>query len=58
LKGGETRTMRRMEQTGRFRLEVIPDLEHTLFEHSTREEAVRLLSDHVVGKFSAPTALR
>ncbi len=60
LRGGETRTLHRLEQTGRFRMEVIPGLEHTLFEHSTREVAVRVLSDHVVGRFGAPddTALR
>jgi hypothetical protein len=40
LRGGETRTLHRLEQTGRFRMEVIPGLEHTLFEHSTREVAV------------------
>ena len=58
LSGGETRTLHRLEQTGRFRLEVIPGLEHTLFEHSTREIAVRVLSDHVVGGFGAPPAPR
>jgi len=56
LRGGETRTLHRLEQTGRFRLDVIPGLEHTLFEHSTREVAVQILSDHVLGKFGAPTA--
>ena len=56
IRGGETRTLRRLEQTGRFRMEVIPGLEHTLFEHSTREVAVRILSDHVVGRFGTPTA--
>jgi pimeloyl-ACP methyl ester carboxylesterase len=58
LSGGETRTLHRLEQTGRFRMEVIPGLEHTLFEHSTREVAVGILSDHVAGKFGAPTAPR
>jgi alpha-beta hydrolase superfamily lysophospholipase len=56
LSGGETRTLHRLEQTGRFRMEVIPGLEHTLFEHTTREVAVRILSDHVVGRFGAPKA--
>jgi alpha-beta hydrolase superfamily lysophospholipase len=58
LRGGETRTLHRLEQTGRFRIEVIPGLEHTLFEYSTREVAVRVLSDHVVGRFGTPTAPR
>jgi alpha-beta hydrolase superfamily lysophospholipase len=56
LTGGEGRTVQRLEQTGRFRVEVIPGLEHTLFEHSTREVAVRILTDHVVGKFGGPTS--
>jgi alpha-beta hydrolase superfamily lysophospholipase len=56
LTGGEGRTVQRLQQTGRFRVEVIPGLEHTLFEHSTREVAVRTLTDHVVGKFGGPTS--
>jgi pimeloyl-ACP methyl ester carboxylesterase len=56
LTGGESRTLHRLEQTGRFRVDVIPGLEHTLFEHSTREIAVGILTDHVVGRFGGPTA--
>ena len=58
LKGGEGRTVQRMEQTGRFEMEVVPGLEHTLFEYSTREVAVRILTDHIVEKFGVPTAPR
>jgi alpha-beta hydrolase superfamily lysophospholipase len=58
LSGGETRTLHRLAQTGRFRMEVIPGLEHTLFEHRTREIAVEILSDHVQGRFGAPTTAR
>jgi alpha-beta hydrolase superfamily lysophospholipase len=58
LKGGETRTLHRLEQTGRFRMEVIPGLEHTLFERSTREVALGILYDHVVSKFGAPATPR
>jgi hypothetical protein len=43
-------------QTGRFRVDVIPGLEHTLFEHRSREVVVRILSDHIVGRFGAPAA--
>jgi hypothetical protein len=37
-------------------MEVIPDLEHTLFERRTREVAVGVLTDHVIRSFgsSAP----
>ena len=58
LKGGEGRTVQRMEQTGRFEMVVVPGLEHTLFEYSTREVAVRILTDHIVEKFGVPTAPR
>jgi pimeloyl-ACP methyl ester carboxylesterase len=56
LKGGEGRTLRRLEQTGRFRVDVIPGLEHTLFEHRTREIAVEVLTEHVVGSFGTPAS--
>ena len=58
LRGGESRTLHRLERTGRFRMEVIPGLEHTLFEASTREVAVGILSDHVLGRFGVPNSPR
>jgi pimeloyl-ACP methyl ester carboxylesterase len=58
LKGGESRTLHRLERTGRFRIDVIPGLEHSLFEQRTREVAVGVLTEHVVGRFGAPTADR
>jgi alpha-beta hydrolase superfamily lysophospholipase len=56
LRGGEGATLRKLEATGRFHMEVIPDLEHTLFERRTREVAVGVLTDHVIRSFgsSAP----
>jgi hypothetical protein len=51
LKGGEGHTLRKMEQTGRFHMEVISGLEHSLFEQHTREMAVGILTDHVVQSF-------
>jgi len=53
LRGGESRTFRRLEDTGRFRMEVIPGLEHTLFEWRTREIAAAILTEHVIGKFGS-----
>jgi hypothetical protein len=51
LRGGEVRTLRQLERTGRFRMEVIPGLEHTLFERHTREIAAGMLSEHVIRNF-------
>jgi alpha-beta hydrolase superfamily lysophospholipase len=51
LRGGEGRTFRQLEGTGRFRMEVIPGLEHTLFEGHTREVAAKTLTEHVMGNF-------
>jgi hypothetical protein len=48
LSRGERRTLRRLQETGRFRMEIIPDLEHSLFERHGRELATRLLTDHVL----------
>jgi hypothetical protein len=58
LRGGEGATLRKLDATGRFRMEVIPGLEHTLFERRTREVAVGILTDHVTRNFgpSAPRA--
>jgi alpha-beta hydrolase superfamily lysophospholipase len=52
LRGGEGRTFRRLEVTGRFRMEVVPGLEHTLFERRTREVAAAILTEHVIGTFA------
>jgi pimeloyl-ACP methyl ester carboxylesterase len=48
LTRGEDRTLRRLRETGRFRMEIIPDLEHSLFERHGRELATRLLTEHVL----------
>jgi pimeloyl-ACP methyl ester carboxylesterase len=53
LRGGEGPTLRKLGATGRFRMEVIPGLEHTLFERRTREVAVGILTDHVTRNFGA-----
>ena len=52
LRGGEERTLRQLERTGRFHMEVIPGLEHTLFERHTREIAAGMLSEHVIRTFA------
>jgi len=53
LRGGEGRTFRQMESTGRFRMEIIPALEHTLFERRTREIAAGMLTDHLTANFGS-----
>jgi alpha-beta hydrolase superfamily lysophospholipase len=53
LRGGEGRTFRKMEGTGRFRMEVIPGMEHTLFERRTREIAAGMLTEHVIANFGS-----
>jgi hypothetical protein len=49
--GGEGRSVRKLERTARFRMETIPDLEHTLLERRTREIAAGMLTEHVLGNF-------
>jgi alpha-beta hydrolase superfamily lysophospholipase len=51
LSRGEARTMRRLNRSRRFRMEVIPDLEHSLFERHGRELATKLLTEHVIASF-------
>jgi pimeloyl-ACP methyl ester carboxylesterase len=45
---GEGRTIRRLTQRGGLQMEVIPDLEHSLFERYGRLRAVELLTDHLL----------
>jgi pimeloyl-ACP methyl ester carboxylesterase len=54
LKRGEGRTMRRLRQNSLFRMDVIPDLEHSLFEWRGRLQATELLTEHLVGCYGAP----
>jgi alpha-beta hydrolase superfamily lysophospholipase len=49
LSRGEGRTMRRLRKSERFQMEVIPELEHSLFERHGRDLASVLLTDHVFG---------
>jgi alpha-beta hydrolase superfamily lysophospholipase len=56
LSRGEVRTMRRLVKNPRFRMRVIPGLEHTLFERRGRELASGMLTDHVLGYY-APNAM-
>lgn len=46
---GEGPTVRRLRRTGKLRLEVVPGLEHTLFERKGRELAAGMLTEHVLG---------
>jgi alpha-beta hydrolase superfamily lysophospholipase len=48
LRRGEGPTMRRLARSPRFRIEVIGDLEHSLFERHGRELAAGLVADYVL----------
>jgi alpha-beta hydrolase superfamily lysophospholipase len=56
LMRGEHGRFRRLRRSGRFRMEIIPDLEHTLFERTGREQVLGILTAHVVGHYGAPTS--
>ena len=47
--------MRRLRQNRKFRMDVIPDLEHSLFEWRGRLEATELLTEHVFSCYGAAT---
>jgi alpha-beta hydrolase superfamily lysophospholipase len=53
LMRGEARVVRRMRRTGRFRVDIVPDLEHSLFERYGREQTSGLLTQHVLGRYGA-----
>ena len=48
LSRGEGPTMRRLSRSPRFRIETIPDLEHSLFERHGRELAAGLVTEYVL----------
>jgi alpha-beta hydrolase superfamily lysophospholipase len=48
---GEARMVRRMRRTGRFRVDIVPDLEHSLFERYGREETSALLTRYVFDRY-------
>jgi alpha-beta hydrolase superfamily lysophospholipase len=56
LSRGEGRSMNRLERAGRFHMEVIAGLEHTLLEQRGRAQVVGLLTDFLRGEFVAPIA--
>jgi alpha-beta hydrolase superfamily lysophospholipase len=47
---GEGRSIRRLQQGGRFQLDVIPGLEHSLFERHGREHVQGLLTEFVFAR--------
>jgi alpha-beta hydrolase superfamily lysophospholipase len=49
---GESSRVRQLRSTGRFRLEVIPGLEHTLLERKGRETASRILTDYLLEHYA------
>lgn len=46
---GSSRRFRRLERTGRYRLDLVPGLEHGLLRSDQREEVAVRLGDHVLG---------
>jgi alpha-beta hydrolase superfamily lysophospholipase len=48
LSRGEGPTMRRLSRSAQFRMETIPDLEHSLFERHGRELAAGLVTEYVL----------
>jgi hypothetical protein len=53
LVGGEGSSVRKLERTARFRMEIIPDLEHTLLERHTRAKVAEILTEHVIRNFGS-----
>jgi pimeloyl-ACP methyl ester carboxylesterase len=54
LSRGEGRTLRRLWSNKLFHMEVIPGLEHSLFEQHGRELVTALLTEHVLGRYATP----
>lgn len=48
---GETGALRRMQRTGSFRLEVIPGIDHELFQRSARDRVEQMLTTHLTQRF-------
>lgn len=49
---GETGVLRRLRRTGRFRLEVLPGIDHELFQRSAREVVEPMLTGHLIERFA------
>jgi alpha-beta hydrolase superfamily lysophospholipase len=56
IRRGETAVLRRLRRTGRFRLEVLPTIDHELFQRAARDLVEPMLTSHLVEHF-APTKL-
>jgi alpha-beta hydrolase superfamily lysophospholipase len=57
LQRGEGSTMRKLFRDGRFRMDVIPELEHALFDRYSAEHATTLLRDYIDVKFGSNRTL-
>jgi len=56
--GASQATMKRLRQSGRFRFEYQPELQHGLLIASQRAAVVGMVSDHVIGHFAPPLESR
>lgn len=57
LRRGEKSRLRRLQRTGLFELDVVPDLEHSLFERESRQVASDLLTRHILTYYCRGTAV-
>jgi hypothetical protein len=52
LRRGEQRTIRSLALSGRFRMDTIPRLEHSLLERTGREHVSDVVSEYLVRQFA------
>ncbi len=52
IRRGESAFLRRMERTGSFRLEMVPGIDHELFQRAARDRVEQLLTDHLTKRFT------
>jgi alpha-beta hydrolase superfamily lysophospholipase len=55
LRRGEHRTIRSLTESGRFRMDTVPHLEHSLLERTGREHVANVFSAYVIERFGART---
>jgi alpha-beta hydrolase superfamily lysophospholipase len=53
LQRGERWMMRKLSRSERFRIDVVPELEHSLFDRSSSEYAAKLLGDYIDVKYAS-----
>ena len=56
IRRGEESVLRRLRRTGRFRMEVVPGIDHELFQRAARDQVEPMLTRYLVEHF-VPTSL-